>query len=77
MEASRWEPNMREDCVGYFRGKCGILSPADCDGCKFFCTKRGAEARRYRAAEILERKGLTPCIKIQEDGKMIMSTRKV
>ena len=69
---------MREDCFGYFRGKCGVLlNTTDCDGCKFFCTHRGAEAKRYHAAEILEKKGLTPCIKVQEDGKMIMSTRKV
>lgn len=69
---------MKEDCFAYSNGWCHILTESwNCNTCKFYATRRQAEIARLKAAESLEKRGLRPCITIDEDGKTIMSVEKI
>lgn len=69
---------MKENCFGYFNGHCTVLTEGwNCETCKFFATKHGAEIARIKALESLERRGLKPCVGIDEDGHTIMTVTKL
>lgn len=58
-------------------GYCTILTEKECDGCKFYKTKKEFNEGLERANEILAKKGLVPVNTVDKTGKNIISVQKI